>query len=72
MTETICAYLFGSEPVIRMSLANQFGKKGTESDITLYSYAKEYILETVDPKSYPEKILPLYQTSTMADVPIIP
>ncbi len=71
MIETICTYLFGSEPTIRMSLANQFGKKGTESDISLYSYAKEYILETVDPKSYPEKILPLYQTAMMTDVPII-
>ncbi len=71
MVTTICSYLLGSDPEIRQKLAKQLGKKATSSDITLYSYDKEYALEIVDPIRYPDKPLVLFQTILMADVPII-
>ncbi len=71
MTRTICVYLFGSEPEIRAKLAGKLGKKGTASDIRLYSYSKDFVIEVVDPIQFPQKKLSLYQTALMTDVPII-
>ncbi|MHA1303676.1 MAG: elongation factor Tu, partial [Candidatus Heimdallarchaeaceae archaeon] len=69
MTETVCAYLLGSNPQIRQEVAKQLGKKGIVSDIALYNYAKDFTLQVVDPVRYPDKALTLFQTIFMADVP---
>ena len=57
MTDTVCAYLLGSEPSTRENLARQLGKKGTSSDVCLYNYDKDFTLEVVDPLRYPDKPL---------------
>ena len=49
MTDTVCAYLLGSEPSTRESLARQLGKKGTSSDVCLYNYDKNFTLEVETP-----------------------
>jgi selenocysteine-specific translation elongation factor len=71
MTDTVCAYLLGSEPATRENLARQLGKKGTSSDVCLYNYDKDFTLEVVDPLRYPEKPLAMFQTIFMTDVPIV-
>ena len=71
MFYTTTAYLFGSNPEIRRELAKKMGKKHTSSDIALYSYEKQFLLEIVDPIQYPTKPLVLFQTANMLDVPIV-
>ncbi len=71
MTDTVCAYLLGSEPSMREQLARQLGKKGTSSDVCLYNYDKDFTLEVVDPLRYPDKPLTMFQTIFMTDVPIV-
>ncbi|MHA1419954.1 MAG: EF-Tu/IF-2/RF-3 family GTPase [Candidatus Heimdallarchaeaceae archaeon] len=71
MTDTVCAYLLGSEPSSREKLAIQLGKKGTSSDVVLYNHDKEFTLEVVDPLRYPDKPLAMFQTIFMTDVPIV-
>ena len=71
MTDTVCAYLLGSDPEIREKLSRQLGKKATSSDISLYSYDKDFTLEVVDPLRYPDKPLSMFQTIFMTDIPIL-
>jgi len=49
-------------------LASEFGKKGTESDLTLYDRKESDIIKTwVIPNGFPEKIQPLFQAINLAE-----
>jgi len=50
------------------SVANDFGKKGTVSDLTLYDRKESDIIRTwVVPNGFPEKIQPLFQAIKLAE-----
>ena len=50
------------------SVANDFGKKGTVSDLTLYDRKESDIIRTwVVPNGFPEKIQPLFQAINLAE-----
>ncbi len=50
------------------SVANDFGKKGTVSDLTLYDRKESNIIRTwVVPNGFPEKIQPLFQAINLAE-----
>ena len=49
-------------------IANEFGKKGTETDISLYDRKEAEIIKTwVTPNGFPEKIQPLFQAINLAE-----
>ena len=49
------------------SIANDFGKKGTETDLTLYDKKESDVIRTwVAPNGFPEKIQPLFQAINLA------
>ncbi len=59
----------GGEQSGKTALASKLGKKGTESDITLYNFIKgENILTVVDPIGYPKSPKPLVNAASMSDV----
>ena len=61
--------MVGGEKSGKTMLASKLGKKGTESDITLYNFTKgENILTIVDPIGYPKSPKPLVNGASMADV----
>lgn len=50
------------------SIANDFGKKGTVSDLTLYDRKESDIIRTwIVPTGFPEKIQPLFQAINLAE-----
>ncbi len=50
------------------SIASDFGKKGTTTDLTLYDKKEsEYIRTWVAPSGFPEKIQPLFQAINLAE-----
>jgi len=50
------------------SVANDFGKKGTVSDLTLYDRKESGIIRTwIVPNGFPEKIQPLFQAINLAE-----
>ena len=52
----------------KQDLASEFGKKGTESDLTLYDRKESDIIKTwVIPNGFPEKIQPLFQAINLAE-----
>jgi len=54
--------------VVGKGLAASLGKKGTESDVTLYNHKQgDVILSFVEPSSYPEKIQSLASSLNIAD-----
>ncbi len=49
-------------------VAQQFGKKGTASDVTLYNHVRDgHALTVVEPTQYPDKLAPLLTAVRMAD-----
>jgi selenocysteine-specific elongation factor len=61
--------MVGGELSGKTMLASKLGKKGTESDITLYNFTKgENILTIVDPIGYPKSPKPLVNAVNMSDV----
>ena len=49
------------------SIANEFGKKGTSTDITLYDKKESDVIRTwVTPNGFPEKIQPLFHAINLA------
>ncbi len=49
-------------------VAKELGKKGTESDLTLYHAVRdEHAVTLVEPTQFPEKFLPLVEALAMAD-----
>ena len=52
----------------KQDTASEFGKKGTESDLTLYDRKESDIIKTwVIPNGFPEKIQPLFQAINLAE-----
>ena len=52
----------------KQDLASEFGKKGTETDLTLYDRKESDIIKTwVIPNGFPEKIQPLFQAINLAE-----
>src|SRR5690242_8872402 len=55
-----------------LDLASKVGKKGTETDITIFDHKKnEFVLSLVVPHRFPEKLTPLLFTLGMADAAIV-
>lgn len=71
MLYTVTTYLFGDDPELRKELARKLGKKSTSSDITLYAYEKNFLLEVIDPIQFPAKTLVIFETANMLDVPVV-
>ncbi len=63
--------LLSGDPQIKEIVAKSWGKKGTSTDIALYTLGKPDIMTTVIPLRYPEKPIPLVLASHMADVGIL-
>ena len=52
----------------KQDIASEFGKKGTESDLTLYDRKESDIIKTwVIPNGFPEKIQPLFQAINLSE-----
>jgi len=52
----------------KQDIASDFGKKGTESDLTLYDRKESGIIKTwVIPNGFPDKIQPLFQAINLAE-----
>jgi len=52
----------------KQDIASDFGKKGTETDLTLYDRKESDIIKTwVAPSGFPEKIQPLFQAINLAE-----
>ena len=52
----------------KQDLASEFGKKGTETDLTLYDRKESDIIKTwIIPNGFPEKIQPLFQAINLAE-----
>ena len=50
------------------TIANDFGKKGTTTDLTLYDKKESDVIRTwVIPNGFPEKIQPLLQAINIAE-----
>ena len=53
-------------------IANNFGKKGTETDLTLYDKKESNVIRTwVVPNGFPEKIQPLFQAINLSEFAIL-
>ncbi len=64
--------IIGSEKSGRTSLAGNLGKKGTESDITLYNFVKgDRIYSFVDANGYPASLKSLIQTINLSDIALV-
>jgi selenocysteine-specific translation elongation factor len=56
----------------KQEIASDFGKKGTESDLTLYDRKESDIIRTwVIPNGFPDKIQPLFQAINLAEYVIL-
>jgi len=52
----------------KQDIASEFGKKGTESDLTLFDRKESDVIKTwVTPSGFPEKIQPLFQAINLAE-----
>ncbi len=64
--------IIGSEKSGRTSLAGKLGKKGTESDITLYSFVKgDRTYAFVDANGYPESLKSLINAINLSDIALV-
>jgi selenocysteine-specific elongation factor len=64
--------IIGSEKSGRSSLAANLGKKGTESDITLYNLVKgDRIYSFVDANGYPASLKSLIQAINLSDIALV-
>jgi selenocysteine-specific translation elongation factor len=56
----------------KQNIASDFGKKGTETDLTLYDRKESDIIKTwVVPNGFPDKIQPLFQAINLAEYAIL-
>jgi len=56
----------------KQDIASDFGKKGTETDLTLYDRKESDIIKTwVVPSGFPDKIQPLFQAINLAEYVIL-
>jgi len=52
----------------KQDIASDFGKKGTETDLTLYDRKESDVIKTwVTPSGFPDKIQPLFQAINLAE-----
>lgn len=52
----------------KQDIASEFGKKGTETDLTLYDRKESDVIKTwVTPSGFPEKIQPLFQAINLVE-----
>lgn len=64
--------IIGSEKSGRTSLASKLGKKGTESDITLYNFVKgNDVYAFVDANSYPASLKSLINAINLSDIVLV-
>lgn len=64
--------IIGSEKSGRTSLASNLGKKGTESDITLYNFVKgDHIYAFVDANGYPQSLKSLINAINLSDIALV-
>ncbi len=64
--------IIGSEKSGRTSLAAKLGKKGTESDITLYNFVKgSDIYSFVDANGYPASVKSLINAINLSDIALV-
>jgi selenocysteine-specific translation elongation factor len=64
--------IIGTEKSGRTSLAANFGKKGTASDITMYNNDRESLkMVFVDPQGYPKALKPLVTALNISDMAIL-
>jgi selenocysteine-specific elongation factor len=64
--------IIGSEKSGRTSLAGKLGKKGTETDITLYNFVKgDRIYSFVDANGYPSSFKTLIQAINLSDIALV-
>ncbi len=64
--------IIGSEKSGRTSLAAKLGKKGTESDITLYNFVKgDHIYSFVDANGYPGSLKSLTNAINLSDIALV-
>ncbi|MBA4436998.1 MAG: elongation factor Tu [Nitrosopumilaceae archaeon] len=56
----------------KQDIASEFGKKGTETDLTLFDRKESDIIKTwVAPSGFPDKIQPLFQAINLAEYVIL-
>ena len=56
----------------KQDIASDFGKKGTETDLTLYDRKESDVIKTwVTPSGFPDKIQPLFQAINLAEYVIL-
>ncbi len=64
--------IIGGEKSGRTGLAAKLGKKGTESDITLYNFVKgDRIYSFVDANTYPESMMSLIHAINLSDMVLV-
>ncbi len=64
--------IIGSEKSGRTSLAGKLGKKGTESDITLYNFVKgDRIYAFVEANGYPDSLKSLLNAINLSDIALV-
>ena len=64
--------IIGSEKSGRTNLAAKLGKKGTESDITLYNFVKgDRIYSFVDANGYPSSLKSLINAINLSDIVLV-
>src|SRR3990170_753680 len=64
--------IIGSEKSGRTDLAGKLGKKGTESDITLYNFVKgDRVYSFVDANAYPASIKSLISAINLSDIALV-
>jgi selenocysteine-specific translation elongation factor len=64
--------IIGSEKSGRTGLAGKLGKKGTESDITLYNFVKgDRIYSFVDANAYPASLKSLINAINLSDIALV-
>ncbi len=52
----------------KQDIASEFGKKGTETDLTIYDRKESDVIKTwVTPSGFPDKIQPLFQAINLAE-----
>ncbi len=56
----------------KQDIASEFGKKGTETDLSLYDRKESDVIKTwVTPSGFPDKIQPLFQAINLAEYVIL-
>ncbi len=64
--------LFGTDLDFLKGLGSSLGKKGTESDLLFWNKKEgEVAITAIAPATYPERLTPMLQVASLADVPVL-